>query len=65
MQADKTFNNGDAPLNKILGALGNMANVNLGNTSRTFQQILGRKEGYTKYLDSLKRSLQGRINDFY
>jgi hypothetical protein len=65
MQANKTFNNGNAPLNKILTALGKMANVDLGNTSRTFQQILARKVGYTKYLDSLKLSLHERINDFY
>ena len=65
MQANKTFNHGQAPLNKILAALGIMANVDLGNTSRTFQQILARKEGCTKYLDSLKLSLEERIDDFY
>jgi hypothetical protein len=65
MHAHKTFNNGQAPLNKILAALGNMANVELGNTSRTFQQVLARKTGCTKYLDSLTLSLQDRINNFY
>ena len=64
MQANKTFNHGTAPVNKILDALGRMANVNLGNTSRTFQQLLYRKEGPTKYLDSLKTGLNNRINDF-
>ena len=64
MQANKTFNNGEAPVHKILTALGNMANVNLGNTSRTFQQIRSRKTGQTKYLDSLKASLTDRLNDF-
>jgi hypothetical protein len=42
-----------------------MANVDLGNASRTFQQILARKMGYTKYLDSLKLSLHDGINDLY
>jgi hypothetical protein len=63
MQANKTFNNGHAPVGKILVALGNMANVDLGNTSRTFQQIRARKMGYTTYLDSLRLSLNNRIND--
>jgi hypothetical protein len=65
MKAHGSFNNGNAPVSKILGALGKMANVDLGNTSRTFQQILSRKMGYTKYLDSLKLSLHERIDDFY
>ena len=65
MKAHGSFNNGNAPVSKILIGLGKMANVDLGNTSRTFQQILTRKEGYTKYLDSLKFSLQERIEDFY
>jgi hypothetical protein len=52
-------------VSKILDALGRMGNVDLGNTSRTFQQILSRKTGYTKYLDSLKLSLEDRIEDFY
>ena len=65
MKAHGSFNNGNAPVSKILSALGKMANVDLGNTSRTFQQILARKMGYTKYLDSLKLSLHERIDDFY
>jgi len=65
MKAHGSFNNGNAPVSKILSALGKMANVDLGNTSRTFQQILSRKMGYTKYLDSLKLSLHKRIDDFY
>jgi hypothetical protein len=65
MHAHGSFNNGTAPVHKILSAIGKMANVDLGNTSRTFQQILGRKEGYTKYLDSLKFSLQNKIEDCY
>jgi hypothetical protein len=65
MHAHGSFNNGTAPVSKILSALGRMGNVDLGNTSRTFQQLLGRKEGYTKYLDSLKLSLHNRINDCY
>jgi RteC protein len=65
MHAHGSFNNGNAPVSKILSALGRMANVDLGNYSRTFQQILSRKEGYSKYLDSLKLSLHNRINDFY
>jgi RteC protein len=65
MKAHGSFNNGNAPVHKILSALEKMANVDLGNTSRTFQQILARKMGYTKYLDSLKLSLNERIDDFY
>jgi len=63
MHAHGSFNNGNAPVSKILSALGRMANVDLGNYSRTFQQILSRKEGYSKYLESLKLNLQDRIND--
>jgi hypothetical protein len=65
MKAHGSFNNGNAPVSKILNALGCMGKVDLGNTSRTFQQILSRKTGYTKYLDSLKLSLEDRIEDFY
>jgi RteC protein len=65
MHAHGSFNNGTAPVSKILSALGRMGNVDLGNTSRTFQQVLSRKGGYTKYLDCLKLSLHNRINDFY
>jgi hypothetical protein len=65
MHAHGSFNNGTAPLSKIQAALGRMGNVNLGNYSRTFQQLLSRKEGYTKYLDLLTLSLNNRINDFY
>jgi hypothetical protein len=65
MHAHGSFNNGTAPVGKILDALGRMGNVNLGNTSRTFQQLLSRKEGNTKYLGLLTLSLNNRINDFY
>jgi hypothetical protein len=65
MHAHGSFNNGTAPVSKILAALGRMGNVNLGNYSRTFQQLLSRKEGYTKYLGLLTVSLNNRINDFY
>ncbi|HCL82466.1 MAG TPA: hypothetical protein DIC22_00760 [Chitinophagaceae bacterium] len=65
MKAHGSFNNGNAPVSKILAGLGKMGNVDLGNTSRTFQQILARKTGYTKYLDSLRLSLHERIDDFY
>ncbi len=65
MGAHGSFNNGKAPVSKIISALGRMANVDPGNYSRTFQQILTRKEGYTKYLGLLTLSLNNRINDFY
>ncbi len=65
MHAHGSFNNGTAPLSKIQAALGRMGNVDLGNYSRTFQQLLSRKEGYTKYLGLLTLSLNNRINDFY
>jgi len=65
MHAHGSFNNGTAPLHKIQAALGRLGNVNLGNYSRTFQQLLTRKEGYTKYLGLLTLSLNNRINDFY
>ena len=65
MHAHGSFNNGTASIAKIQAALGRMGNVDLGNYSRTFQQLLSRKEGNTKYLDCLKLSLNKRINDFY
>ena len=65
MHAHGSFNNGTASIGKIQAALGRMGNVEPDNYSRTFQQLLSRKEGYTKYLDCMKVSLNNRINDFY
>jgi hypothetical protein len=64
LKAHGSFNNGNAPVNKIIRALEQMTSVDLGNTSRSFQEIRARKIGLTKYLDALKTSLTERMGDY-
>ncbi len=40
-----------------------MFRINLGNISRTFQEILARKKGHTSFLDKLKECLLKKITD--
>ena len=63
LKAHGSFNNGNAPVNKIIRALEQMTGIDLGNTSRSFQEIRARKMGLTKYLDALKTSLTERMGD--
>jgi len=63
LHAAGSFNNGKADLKQINDYLQTVFHVDLGNTSRTFQEILARKRGYTAFLDRLRDRLLQRIND--
>ena len=58
-----SFNHGKADLKIITRYFERAFCVGLGNVSRTFQEIVCRKTGYTLYLDSLKTSLISRIDE--
>jgi len=51
LQSAGVFNGGNAELKQIVEFLEQSLNIELGNTSRTFQEILFRKNGYTNFLD--------------
>ncbi|HTF29300.1 MAG TPA: RteC domain-containing protein [Flavitalea sp.] len=61
LQSAGVFNGGNAELKQIVEFLEQSLNIELGNTSRTFQEILFRKTGYTIFLDKLKAKLLERI----
>jgi hypothetical protein len=61
LHAKGSFNHGKADLTKIIEHLEKSFQVDLGNTSRTFQEILSRKKGYTTFLDKLKSALLKRM----
>lgn len=63
LHAAGSFNNGKADLKQINDYLQTVFHVDLGNTSRTFQEILARKRGYTTFLDRLRERLLKRINE--
>jgi len=63
LHAAGSFNNGKADLKQINDYLQTVFHVDLGNTSRTFQEILARKRGYTAFLDRLRDRLLQRINE--
>jgi hypothetical protein len=52
-----SLDNGKASTEQIINSLEQAFSIDLGNHSRTFQEILSRKTGYTLGLDSLKESL--------
>jgi RteC protein len=58
-----SFNNGTASLKEIFEYLGEVFGVETGNTSRLFQDIVGRKSGYTTFLDQMREKLLKRIQD--
>jgi hypothetical protein len=58
-----SFNNGNVSLNDIFDYFGEVFEVQTGNTSRLFQDILVRKSGFTIYLDQMTKKLLQRIND--
>lgn len=62
LQAAGVFNEGNADLKQILDFLQRVLAMDLGNSSRTFQEILFRKSGYTTFLDKLKTKLLERID---
>ncbi|RPE13174.1 hypothetical protein EGT74_06485 [Chitinophaga lutea] len=55
------FNNGNVDLKTIQDGLEVAFNVKLGNASRIFQEILGRKSGDTNFLELLTGKLRQRI----
>jgi hypothetical protein len=61
LHAAGVFNNGKADLKQITEYLQGAFNIQLGNTSRTFQEILSRKRGHTHFLDRLRERLLHRI----
>ena len=62
LDAAGSFNDGKADLKEIIEYLQAVFQVELSNPSRTFQEILARKKGYTTFLDRLKSVLLRRIN---
>lgn len=57
------FNNGKADLQKITKYFEHVFCVQLSNPSSSFQKILYRKKGYTKYLDVLKEEIDKIIDE--
>ena len=58
-----SFNNGAASLKDIFDGLGEAFDAETGNTSRLFQDIVGRKGSSTAYLDQMREKLRKRIDD--
>ena len=58
-----SLNNGKASLKDIFDFFEESFEINLGNTSRLFQDIIGRKTGNTIYLDLMRVKLHQRIDD--
>lgn len=56
------FNNGQASVKEIIDWFQSSFRVDIGNYSRTFQEILIRKKGYTPFLNKLTNALVGRID---
>jgi RteC protein len=59
-----SINNGNASLKDIKECLEEAFDVDLGNTSSYFQDIIRRKNGSTTFLDLMKAKLLQRIDDF-
>ncbi len=58
-----SLNNGTASLKEIFEYMGEVFDVETGNSSRLFQDIIRRKSGYTTYLDQMREKLLKRIQD--
>ena len=59
-----SINNGNASLKDIKECLEEAFDVDLGNTSSYFQDIIRRKNGSTTFLDLMKAKLLQRIDEF-
>jgi hypothetical protein len=59
-----SINNGNASLKDIKECLEEAFDVDLGNTSSYFQDIIRRKNGSTTFLDLMKAKLMQRIDEF-
>lgn len=60
LHAKGCFNHGKADLTQIIAHLEKDWHVELGNTSRTFQEVLSRQKGIASYLEKLKKALWRR-----
>jgi RteC protein len=58
-----SLNDGKASLKDIFDFFEESFEIDLGNTSRLFQDIIGRKAGNTVYLDLMRKKLIQRIED--
>jgi hypothetical protein len=63
LHAAGVFNRGNADLKDVIEVIQSAFSIDLGNTSRTFQEILSRKTGYTNCIDKLKAKLLERIDE--
>jgi len=61
LQSAGVLNNGKIELQDVIAFMEKIFHVSLGNYSRTFQEILSRKTGYTNFIDRLKNKLLLRI----
>jgi RteC protein len=59
-----SFNNGNASRKDIFDYFEEVFDVDLGNTSSLFQDIVQRKTGSTTFLDSMRKKLLQRIDEF-
>ena len=57
-KAAGTFNNGSADLKRIIRYFERIFSVDLGNYSRSYQEIVTRKTGFTIFLDLLKEKMR-------
>ena len=62
LQATGAFNNGKVDLKQLIDFFQTAFAIDLGNTSRTFQEILSRKTGYTNFIDKMHERLLQRID---
>jgi hypothetical protein len=58
-----SLNDGNASLKEIFEFLSDVFEIELGNTSRLFQDIMTRKTGQTVFIDLMKAKLLQRIED--
>ncbi|WP_395042892.1 RteC domain-containing protein [Flavobacterium sp.] len=63
LQSEKVFNNGTTDLKEIAKYFENIFNVDLGQYRRTFLEIRVRKTERTKFLNTLKDTLEKRMNN--
>jgi len=62
LQAAGAFNEGKAELKAIVECFEKVFHIVLGNYSRSFQEIMSRKMGYTLFIDELRESLLKKID---
>jgi len=62
LRAAGVFNHGNADLKTIVRYFEKVFGVNLGNVTRTYQEIISRKTGQTIFLDELKQKMAELID---